>query len=74
MIRFDNAAGKLWTCNTPAYPDLDSRSAYNAGYSDGWYGYERDHGDWPVQPYSKGYWEGRHDATHGHSARIEGTL
>lgn len=61
MVEFDTNKGKLFRCNVPPYPDHDSRIAYLAGYSDGWHGYEREPGDWPVQPYSQGYWTGRDD-------------
>jgi hypothetical protein len=44
-----------------AYPDQVSRDAARAGYSDGFYGYPRNAGDWPVQPYSAAYWTGRAD-------------
>jgi len=43
------------------YRDLVERDAFRAGYSDGWYGYLRNPGDWPVNPYSAGYWEGVSD-------------
>lgn len=55
-----------WNPEFPNYEDMPSRDAYRAGYSDGYHGHKRDHGDWPVQPYSRGYWEGREDAQTEH--------
>lgn len=42
----------------PDFADQISRIAYRVGYNDGYYGRPRDNGSYPVQPYSKGYWEG----------------
>lgn len=50
-----------WNPQCPQYPDQESRDAYRAGYSDGYYNYPQRNGDWPIQPYSRGFHEGAHD-------------
>ena len=40
------------------YASQIDRDAFRAGYSDGYHGYLINRGDWPVNSYSAGYWEG----------------
>lgn len=54
-----------WDCdakrNARNYADADDRKAFNAGYSDGYHGYEMWSGNernWHPNAYSAGYWEG----------------
>lgn len=60
-----------WQCDRRReernYTDPNDNKAFNAGYSDGYYGYPQftsQERNWYPQPYSAGYWEGVADKEH----------
>lgn len=67
MTYVNHEAHKLtqgWQCEarvkSRAYNNLAERSAYRAGYSDGFHAYPKTNEDreWLSNAYSAGYWEG----------------
>lgn len=57
-----------WRCNERRdarnYSCIHERSAFNAGYSDAWFGYSKNTScepHWYPNAYSAGYWEGYAD-------------